>query len=142
MRTAPCSPTKSTRNNHRTLMVPFKETPSSGVFLYFRPPRETTLPANKRSPLSAKRILIIDDDPAFNAMLTGFLKRNDYATESAHSAKSAVTALGTHTFDLVLTDFKLPDMDGLELIRKIKADTPTLPVILITNYADIRTAVN
>lgn len=92
--------------------------------------------------MSAKRILIIDDDPAFNAMLTGFLKRNDYATESAHSAKSAVTALGTHTFDLVLTDFKLPDMDGLELIRKIKADTPTLPVILITNYADIRTAVN
>lgn len=88
-----------------------------------------------------KKILIVDDDPSFNSMLTAFLRRKDFDVSSVHSSTSALSSLRSGTFDLVLTDFKLPDMDGLELIRKIKRDNASLPVILITNYSDIRTAV-
>lgn len=87
------------------------------------------------------KIMIVDDDPSFNGMLTAFLTRNSYEVSSAHSSSSALTLLKKGNFDLVLTDFKLPDVDGLELIQQIKADDPSMPVILITNYSDIRTAV-
>ncbi|UXP33363.1 sigma-54 dependent transcriptional regulator [Reichenbachiella agarivorans] len=87
------------------------------------------------------KILVVDDDPAFNKMLSSFLRRQDHEVEEAFSSKSALAAFKTQAIDLVLTDFKLPDMDGLDLIRIIKEERPDLPVILITNYSDIRTAV-
>jgi len=88
-----------------------------------------------------KRLLIVDDDPAFNEMLTNYLLRNNFEVESAHSAQSALELLKKSKFDLVLTDFKLPKMNGLELIERIKKNQAHTPVILITNYSDIRTAV-
>jgi len=89
-----------------------------------------------------KNVLVIDDDPAFNKMLSNFLERNNFQVKSAHSANSGLKYLETESFDLVLTDFRLPGMDGLELIKSIKVKKPELPVILITNYSDVRTAVN
>ena len=89
-----------------------------------------------------KKVLVIDDDPAFNKMLSHFLERNNFQVVSAHSANTALLEIERESFDLVLTDFRLPGMDGLELIRTIKSKNPELPVILITNYADVRTAVN
>jgi two-component system response regulator HydG len=89
----------------------------------------------------SKKLLIVDDDPSFNEMLCNYLLRNHYEVESAHSAHSALELLKKHKFDLVLTDFRLPKMNGLELIEIIKKDQSQTPVILITNYADIRTAV-
>ncbi|GAA5022826.1 sigma-54-dependent Fis family transcriptional regulator [Marivirga lumbricoides] len=88
------------------------------------------------------KLLVIDDDPSFNKMLTGFLLRNNYQVESAHSPQSALELLKDHVFNLVLTDFKLPGMDGIALMQEIKRIYPGTPVILITNYSDIRTAVN
>jgi len=88
-----------------------------------------------------KTLLIVDDDPAFNEMLTNYLLRNNFEVESAHSAPSALELLKKSKFDLVLTDFKLPKMNGLELIERIKKKQAHTPVILITNYSDIRTAV-
>jgi two-component system response regulator HydG len=88
-----------------------------------------------------KKLLIVDDDPSFNEMLSNYLLRNDFMVESAHSGQSALELLKNHKFDLVLTDFKLPKMNGLELIEIIKKEKAQIPVILITNYADIRTAV-
>ena len=88
-----------------------------------------------------EKLLVVDDDPSFNEMLCNYLLRNKYIVESAHSAYSALELLKKHSFDLVLTDFRLPKMNGLELIEVIKKDEPEIPVILITNYADIRTAV-
>ncbi len=87
------------------------------------------------------KILVVDDDPSFNSMLCSFLSRNNYQAEKAFSAESALSVFKSKQFDLVLTDFKLPDMDGLKLIAHIKQDKPNLPVILITNYSDIRIAV-
>ncbi len=90
---------------------------------------------------SMAKILLVDDDPSFNAMLSSFLRRQRHEVEEVFSSKSALLSLQSNRFDLVLTDFRLPDMDGLELIRHIKHEKPELPVILITNYSDIRTAV-
>ena len=87
------------------------------------------------------KILVVDDDPAFNKMLCTFLQKQGYNVEHAYSSESALTVFQSQKIDLVLTDFKLPDMDGLELIKILKGKKESIPVILITNYSDIRTAV-
>lgn len=88
------------------------------------------------------KILVVDDDPSFNDLVSSYLSRQKYEIVSAHSSKTALEELKKDHFDLVLSDYKLPGMDGLELIERIKSTHPGLPVILITNYADIRVAVN
>lgn len=87
------------------------------------------------------KILVVDDDPAFNKMLSTFLQRNDFDVSSVHSSKSALDQIGNHNYHLILTDYKLPDLNGLELIDAIKIKSPETPIILMTNYSDIRTAV-
>ncbi len=88
-----------------------------------------------------KKILIVDDDPTFNSMLRAFLEKKEYAAVSVHSAKSALTILREQTFDLILTDFRLPDLDGLTFVQQLKQKGIATPFILITNYSDIRTAI-
>ncbi|NOU61254.1 sigma-54-dependent transcriptional regulator [Marinifilum caeruleilacunae] len=89
-----------------------------------------------------KRILIIDDDATICLMLQGLLKRKGFDADTVFSAGEAIKKLEDETFDLVLSDFRLPDFDGLELLQKIKAMHPSVPVIIMTSYADIRTAVS
>ncbi|GAB3541643.1 sigma-54 dependent transcriptional regulator [Pontibacter brevis] len=87
------------------------------------------------------KILLIDDDPAFCLMLKAFLKRQQYEVETAFTANDGLRLLRSTSFNLVLTDFRLPDKDGLELLPQIKILAENVPVILMTHYADIRTAV-
>ncbi|MEQ9442085.1 MAG: sigma-54 dependent transcriptional regulator [Cyclobacteriaceae bacterium] len=87
------------------------------------------------------RILLIDDDPAFCTLLRNFLTKNDYDTHEAYSAKEGIRAVYDQSFDIVLIDYRLPDMDGLELLKNIKKRYFHLPVIIMTNYANIKTAV-
>ena len=89
-----------------------------------------------------KRILIIDDDATICLMLQGLLKRKGFDADTVFSAGEAIKKLENESFDLVLSDFRLPDFDGLELLQKIKAIHPLVPVIIMTSYADIRTAVS
>ncbi|MBL0139092.1 MAG: sigma-54-dependent Fis family transcriptional regulator [Bacteroidetes bacterium] len=88
------------------------------------------------------RILLVDDDLDTCKLLTRLLEKNSYVVDSAHSGKSALTKLKEQTFDAVLCDFRLGDMDGIEILSGIKSIAPQLPVIIITGYSDIRTAVN
>ncbi len=92
--------------------------------------------------LYAMKILVVDDDPSFNELVSNFLRRGGYTPSSVYGSKSALDALASAKYDLVLVDYKLPGMDGLELIKIIKSTYPGMPVILITNYADIRVAVS
>ncbi|PKQ63004.1 sigma-54-dependent Fis family transcriptional regulator [Labilibaculum manganireducens] len=89
-----------------------------------------------------KKILIIDDDPTICLMLQGLLKRKNFDADTVFSAGEALKKLEINQFDLVLSDFRLPDFDGLELLQKIKSMHPHVPVIIMTSYADIRTAVS
>lgn len=88
------------------------------------------------------RVLIVDDDPTFCTMLKTFLTQNGFEVKEVFSAGSGSRAFRDHEFDIVLTDFRLPDKDGIELLKEFKALKPNVPVILMTRYADIRTAVN
>jgi len=86
-------------------------------------------------------VLIIDDDPTFCLMLKSFLSKKDFATETAFSGTEALTQVRNNNFDVVLSDFRLPDTDGLELLENIREIKPGTPVIIMTSYADIRIAV-
>lgn len=87
-------------------------------------------------------ILVVDDDPAFNNLICNFLKRQGFETLSAYSTGKALQEVALAEPQLVISDYQLPDQDGLFLLGQLKAIYPNLPVILITSYADVRLAVN
>ncbi|MVO11026.1 response regulator [Flavobacterium sp. TP390] len=87
------------------------------------------------------KILIVEDDTTFNQMLLQFLKRNNYDATPTFSVKEALIQLENQTFDLILSDLRLPDQDGLALLSIIKAQNKDIPFVLMTAYADVKTAV-
>lgn len=64
------------------------------------------------------------------------LEELGYHTEGALSGKQALSLFGDHLFDLVVTDYRMPDMDGGELIAKIRASRQTTPIVLISGFVD------
>lgn len=88
------------------------------------------------------KILVVDDDSTFCIMLKSFLTRKGFEVVEAFSFEEAVKAIRTNTFDVVLSDFRLPDKTGLEVLREVKEANPATGVIIMTGYADIRMAVN
>lgn len=88
-----------------------------------------------------KRILIIDDDMDMCRLLSHFLQRKGFETEAAHSGAKGLEKFGEGNFDLVLCDFRLGDMDGKEVLQKIKKQDPRAVVIIITGYSDLKIAI-
>lgn len=86
-------------------------------------------------------ILIIDDDPTFCLMLKGFLIKKEFSVDAVFSGNEGLVQLEKKNFEIILSDFRLPDIDGLELLQSIRNKYPALPVIIMTSYADIRVAV-
>src|SRR6476646_6873136 len=84
----------------------------------------------------SKRALIVDDEPDIRELLEITLGRMDIETKAANDVRTATELLATHEFDLCLTDMHLPDGDGIELVRRINADHPGLPVAVITAYGN------
>jgi len=87
------------------------------------------------------KIFVIDDDPDICSLLKRFLSRYGFEVLETHSGKKALNILETFVPDLIMTDFRLEDMDGKALLVKIKEKYPRVPVIIITGYSDIKTAV-
>lgn len=87
------------------------------------------------------RILVVDDDRDLCLLLHRFLTKKGFEVTEAFSAKKALEILDTVKPDLVLSDFRLEDTDGLSLLNSIKEKYPAMPVIIITGYSDIKTAV-
>lgn len=87
------------------------------------------------------KILIIDDDVDICQLLKSFLERKGFVATSAFNASDGLSALQKTKFDLVLSDFRLPDKDGFELIKSIKEINPSIPIIVITGYSDVKQAV-
>jgi two-component system response regulator HydG len=86
-------------------------------------------------------ILVIDDEVDICLLLKRFLERKGFIVETAHKGADGLKAVSKQSFDLVISDFRLPDFNGLELLKEIKALRPAVPVIVITGYSDIRMAV-
>lgn len=87
------------------------------------------------------KVLIVDDDPTFSLMLKSFLGNKGFDVKEVFSAGSAEKAFSEGTFDIILTDLRLPDFDGIELIGRLKGIHPEVPAILMTRYGEIRSAV-
>ncbi|SCY34007.1 sigma-54-dependent transcriptional regulator [Flavobacterium caeni] len=90
----------------------------------------------------SSKILVIDDDTSFCIMLKTFLQKKGYAVTNAFNAAEAEELIKTETFDVVLTDIRLPDSDGIEILKQIKQTHFQTQVILMTGYTDIKTAVH
>ena len=87
------------------------------------------------------RILIVDDDPGQRSLLDSFLRGQGFATVLADSGERALELLPSGKFSMMISDVRMPGLSGLETLRRVRQDFPTLPVLLVTAYADIRDAV-
>lgn len=81
------------------------------------------------------RVLVVDDDRQMAKTLAGVLNLKGFEAEAACSGKSALKMLEADRFDCVITDVKMPDVSGLDLLRAIKSLRPYLPVVLMTACA-------
>ncbi|WP_299218971.1 sigma-54 dependent transcriptional regulator [uncultured Aquimarina sp.] len=88
------------------------------------------------------KLLIVEDDVAFCTMLKTFLQKKGYEVSTSFSGNEAVLQIQEHTFDIVLTDVRLPDRDGITLLDDIRAKNPKTQVVIMTGYAEINMAVN
>jgi two-component system NtrC family response regulator len=86
-------------------------------------------------------ILIVDDEKNYLVVLSAFLSGEGYETVTADTAQQALEVVETTDLDLVLTDMKMPSMDGIELLRRIKEKSPDLPVVMMTAYGTVEKAV-
>ncbi|WP_417365119.1 sigma-54-dependent transcriptional regulator [Flavobacterium beibuense] len=88
------------------------------------------------------KILVVDDDTSFCLLLKTFLQKRGYDVVTAFNGNDALQELNKEFFDIVLTDIRLPDSDGLEILKSITQKGLKTQVILMTGYTDIKTAVN
>ncbi|MEN8230044.1 MAG: sigma-54 dependent transcriptional regulator [Bacteroidota bacterium] len=86
-------------------------------------------------------ILLIDDEPNQVTSVRAFLERRDYSVISASSGMEGIRMMREESVDLVLSDFRMPDMNGLEVVRSVKQTNPEVPVIIITAFSDTQEAV-
>ena len=91
--------------------------------------------------LAHNRILLVDDEINICKSCQRVFDQEGYVTEFALSGKEALEKAFRETFDLIITDLKMPDISGIEVIREIKQKQPDVPVIMITGYPSVPTAV-
>jgi len=88
------------------------------------------------------RILVVDDEPAQLELVGGFLRRHGFEVAQAASGRAAVARFKQEPFDLVLTDQRMPDLSGLEVLDAVRATTPETAVVIMTAYGTIESAVS
>jgi CheY-like chemotaxis protein len=91
---------------------------------------------NSQSSSIHARILLVDDNANGLAARRSVLEELGHRIVTAANGSEALEQFTAHKFDLVVTDYKMPRMDGLELIGRLRKHTPTLPIVLISGYVD------
>ncbi len=92
--------------------------------------------------MTARVILVVDDEPAQRSVLAGFLRKQGMEVLTADSADEALRLAASRTIDLVLTDLRMPGKDGLTLLDGLRSINPGVPVIVMTAFGTIATAVD
>jgi len=87
-------------------------------------------------PLIHARILLVDDNANGLAARRSVLEELGHRIMTATSGSDALEQFSAHKFDMVVTDYKMPRMDGLELIVRLRTQSPNLPIVLISGYVD------
>ena len=93
-------------------------------------------PALKWSKPLRKRILLVDDQPSVREAISLLLSLDEHTVIEAGNGVEALDVFGREQFDLVITDFEMPNMKGNELARRIKQLSPAQPIVMITAYAE------
>lgn len=99
----------------------------------FTVPRRLTL--EKRSaphPNEARRLLVADDDPDIRQLLSDRLTSDGYVVQTAADGREALLAVLSQKFDALIADINMPELSGIEVLRKVREEQPSLPVIVIT----------
>ena len=82
-------------------------------------------------------ILIVDDESTIRELLTRTLRKAGYNTHAAADGEIALEYFQAHPFDLIITDLKMPRMDGEQLIERVKALAPHIPVLVLTGHGSV-----
>ena len=86
------------------------------------------------------KVLVVDDDPQVCKTVGMILKDHGYHVQSYSQSRQALQAVRKNPFDIALVDIKMPDLNGLELVEKIRAEDPRIAPIVMTAYPDVQTA--
>jgi DNA-binding NtrC family response regulator len=91
--------------------------------------------------IARQLILVVDDDAGNRRLLSSFLDSQGFAVDTASSGQEALDYLDAHHVDMLVSDVRMPGMSGLDMLRQLRQRDTSLPVLLVTAYADIRDAV-
>jgi two-component system response regulator HydG len=86
-------------------------------------------------------ILLVEDDLTFSRILEGFLSKKGFQVTVSNKGKDGLKSFQSRSFDMVILDYRLPDTTGMDILHEIKSEKPATPVVIMTSFQDIRTAV-
>lgn len=86
-------------------------------------------------------ILLVEDDLTFSRILEGFLTKHGFQVTVSNKGKEGLKIFQSRSFDMVLLDYRLPDMTGMDILAEIRQSQSPVPVVIMTSFNDIRTAV-
>lgn len=84
-----------------------------------------------------QKVLVVDDNPSLRELLADFLERVGFEVTTAQDGQAGLDAVAKRHFDLILADFRMPGMTGLEMAAIMRQTNPTVPIILITGDASV-----
>jgi len=87
------------------------------------------------------RILVVDDDESIRKVMTTILEEKGYAVDTAENGKEAIEKTYSQFYNLALVDIRLPDMEGTELLPKLKETTPRMVKIIVTGFPSLHNAI-
>ena len=91
--------------------------------------------------MERQSILIVDDEESMCRFLTVLLEKEGYRVVSSTTGRAALSLLDEETFDVVITDLRMPDMDGIQVLEGIKGKCPSVPVVILTAHASTPSAI-
>jgi two-component system, LuxR family, response regulator FixJ len=91
--------------------------------------------------LKAARVVFVDDEPGVCGVVHKMLARAGADVQCFQDAQDCLQHLAAHRCDLLITDIRMPGMDGMDLLRQVKDQSPWIPVLLVTGYGDVPLAV-
>ena len=113
---------------------------SKGAALADRPKRAAGWRLGRRAAATTQRILVVDDDYAIGAMLEGILGLEGFSVSVVGDGSRALAALNSSEFDALIVDVMLPGLDGLEIVRAVRAHPriAEMPIVILTGNVDAR----
>ena len=92
--------------------------------------------------MPAEKILVVDDEQSMAQFLGIVLRKEGYQVTTVNNGRDAIEKVKSETFDVVITDIKMPGMDGIQVLQSIKKMDPSIPVVIMTAYASQQSAID